>query len=260
MEFLLPLAPFIDLGSEAALSAFAVFTRVAGAVSLLPGFGETSLSPRLKLAAALAFTLVVFPMVATPGGLAAMGVAAYGLILMAEALAGMILGVSVRLTLMALQTAGTIASQSVAVTQMFGGAMSVESQPAYSNVLAVGGVALAFALGLPAYAAAAMVESYAAIPFGSFPLGADFVDWGVSRVAAAFASAVGLAAPFILAAFAYNIALGAINRAMPQLMGAFVGAPAITAGAIMLMALATPLMMQVWGDGFLGVISNPYGR
>ncbi len=260
MDFLAPLAPFLALGGDAALAALAVFARVAAAVALLPGFGERSLPSRVKLGAAVAFTMVVFPMADAPANLAQTGIAEYGLIVIAEAAAGVILGLSVRLMIMALQTAGSIASQSVSVSQMFGAGMTAEPQPAYSNVLTVAGIAMAFALGLPEYAASAMIESYGSIPFGALPVSAELADWGVSRVGGAFASAVGLAAPFIVAAFAYNLALGAINRAMPQLMVAFVGAPAITAGAILLMALATPLMLQVWSDAFVNVISAPYAR
>ena len=49
-------------------------------------------------------------------------------------------------------------------------------------------------------------------------------------MAASFALALSLAAPFVIASLLYNVALGVINKAMPQLMVAFVGAPAITCG------------------------------
>ena len=55
--------------------------------------------------------------------------------------------------------------------------------------------------------------------------GQDVAEWGVARVGAAFALALGLAAPFVIAAVLYNLALGVINKAMPQLMVALVGAP-----------------------------------
>ena len=47
---------------------------------------------------------------------------------------------------------------------------------------------------------------------------------GCGRVRLAFT----LAAPFVLVSVLYNLTLGVINRAMPQLMVVFVGAPVIT--------------------------------
>jgi flagellar biosynthetic protein FliR len=42
-------------------------------------------------------------------------------------------------------------------------------------------------------------------------------------------------------------------------MVAFVGAPAITAGALLLMALATPTALRAWARGFEAVMADPFG-
>ena len=76
---------------------------------------------------------------------------------------------------------------------------------------------------------------------------ADVAAWGTARVAQAFALGFSLAAPFVIAGFAYNLALGAINRAMPQLMVAFIGAPAITAGGLLILMLAAPVHPALLG-------------
>lgn len=259
MDALAPLAPFLELARGSAWAALAVLARVGATVALLPGFGETALPMRLKLAAAVCFTLVVWPAVAPLADLSGLGPAEAGLAVVAEGVAGLILGLSIRLTIFALQIAGTLAAQSTSIAQMFGEGLTADPQPAYANLLAVGGIAVAFALGLPAQVAAALIGSYDALPFGAFPLGGEVADWGARRVGGAFASAVALAAPFVVASFAYNAALGAINRAMPQLAVAFVGAPAITAGAILLMMLATPLILTVWGRGLSAVLADPFG-
>lgn len=258
MEALVLLGPFVEMGRDAVYGAFAVFCRVGATVALLPGFGEITLPPRVKLGAAIVFTMIVYPAVAPLTDMGGADGAALGVTYLAETVAGLLLGVSLRLFIFALQTAGAIAAQSVAVSQMFGASITGDMLPPYANALAIAGVALAFALGLPEYAAAAMINSYDAIPFGAFPVGASLADWGVGRVAGAFSIAMALAAPFVVGAFAYNVALGAINRAMPQLMVALVGAPAITAGALFLMAMATPAMLTVWGERLLVVMADPF--
>jgi len=57
----------------------------------------------------------------------------------------------------------------------------------------------------------------------------------------------------------YNLALGVINKAMPQLMVAFVGAPVITLGAILLLFLAAPTMLGVWLSSLDHFMANPFG-
>jgi flagellar biosynthetic protein FliR len=228
-------------------------------VALLPGFGETALPARVKLGAAVMFTVAIWPAVGPLAALETAEAAALGLVFLAEAAAGLALGLSVRLLILGLQTAGSMAAQATSIAQIMGEGLTADPAPAYANLLAVGGIALAFALGLPALAAAALIGSYETLPFGGFASGEALSDWGVRRVAGAFAGAVALASPFLVAAFAYNVALGAINRAMPQLMVAFVGAPAITGGALILMILVTPPALRVWSVGLEAVLADPFG-
>ena len=258
MSGLEALAPFLDVAAASLYAIAGVFARVGAAVALLPGFGETGLPTRVKLGAAVVFAMVVWPAVA-PVAATPTDAAGFGLTIAAEAVAGLLIGLSARLLIFALQIAGAIAAQATSVAQMFGEGLTADPQPAYSNVLAVAGIALAFALGLPAWAASAMIGSYATIPFGAFPPDADVARWGVARVAGAFETAIGIATPFLVTAFAYNVALGAINKAMPQLMVAFVGAPAITAGALLMMFLVTPLALSLWGGHMQAVLLDPFG-
>ncbi len=104
-----------------------------------------------------------------------------------------------------------------------------------------------------------MISSYEIMPPGFFPTGRDAVEWGTAQIASAFALALTLASPFIVESFAYNIGLGAINRAMPSLMVAFIGAPAITAGAILMLLLASPILLSFWNGHIDLVLANPLG-
>ena len=75
-------------------------------------------------------------------------------------------------------------------------------------------------------------------------MGGQLSQWGIDKVSGAFAMAFRLAAPFVIVSVLYNITLGVINRAMPQLMVAFVGAPVITAGGLALLALMSPILQS----------------
>jgi len=74
-----------------------------------------------------------------------------------------------------------------------------------------------------------------------------------------FSLAFSLAAPFLIASVLYNLALGVINKAMPQLMVAFVGAPAITLGGLVILLLTTPFILPAWMRLMQATLASPMG-
>ncbi|MGJ8582739.1 MAG: flagellar biosynthetic protein FliR [Marinosulfonomonas sp.] len=237
---------------------FLVFLRVGAAMALLPALGEKSVPQRIRLLIGVLLALVVFPgalpwfPAEIPSG--------SGLVLFvgAEVVAGLTIGVSLRLFVHALQITGAIVAQSTSLSQIFGGA-GLDPQPAIGHVLVIAGLALAVTLGLHVKFVQLILFSYQLFTPGKFLLGSGLSEWGVMQIARVFALAFSLAAPFVVATLIYNIALGAINRAMPQLMVSFVGAPAITAGGLVMLAIITPLILSVWHIEIESFIANPFG-
>lgn len=226
-------------------AGFLLFLRVGTIAALAPGFGEQSVPVRIRLALGLAFTLCILPLMAAEMP-AATGFAARLFMAVAEVGAGLVFGILLRLLVLALQTAGSIASQSVSLAQIAGGGISADPAPAAGHLLVVGGIALAMAAGLHLRLAAYLVEGYALIPPGTFPSAEAVTDAGVAAVSRSFALAFSLALPFVIAALLYNVTLGLINRAMPQLMVTFIGAPFLTGGSIVLLFATAPFMLPLW--------------
>ncbi|TPE52504.1 flagellar biosynthetic protein FliR [Amaricoccus solimangrovi] len=249
---------FLDL-TEAGLAGFIlVFARVGGVMALLPGFGEQMIPARVRLGLTVAFAMVVWPMVAaTSPGAPAEASWPFLAMLLVEALIGLLLGLGARLLLLGLQFAGTVIAQSTSLAQLLGGGVTPEPMPAMGALLALGGMTLAVATGLHVKAALLIARSYEVLPMGLVPAGTDVATWGVARVASSFALGFSLAAPFVIAAFAYNLALGAINRAMPQLMVSFIGAPAAMGGGILLLMLAAPVILRHWNAAFDALLADP---
>ncbi|MDP2740494.1 MAG: flagellar biosynthetic protein FliR [Pseudorhodobacter sp.] len=235
-------------------AGFLVLLRVGAAMALLPAFGEQSVPQRVRLVLALAFTAVVAPAVADRVAPLAGSVA---LPLATEVIAGLILGIGLRLFIHALQMAGAIAAQATSLSQLFAGA-GVEPMPAIGHLLTMAGLALAVIAGLHVRAAELFILSYDILPPGHLPGAADLADWGLAQIVRAFALAFSLAAPFVVASLIYNLALGVINRAMPQLMVAFVGAPALTLGGLALLAVVAPLGLAVWMQALDGFFAAPF--
>lgn len=250
------LADIFMVSQSALMVGFVVFLRVGAAMALLPAFGERSVPVRVRLGLAIAFTLIVAPVV-TPEVLAVIE-AGSAHFFFTETLTGLALGAVVRFFILALQIAGTIAAQSTSLSQIFGGANS-DPQPAMGHVFLISGLALAVSTGLHVHVAEMLIMSYDVFPAGQLPHAGAFTDWGIARASNAFNLAFALAAPFVIASLIYNLALGVINRAMPQLMVAFVGAPAITAGGLVLLALTTPFLLTVWVGALNAFLSSPFG-
>jgi flagellar biosynthetic protein FliR len=223
-------------------------------MALLPAFGERMIPSRIRLVLALALTALVAPAVAP----AFQGTRVGLQLLLTETAIGLAFGMALRLMVLALQIAGSVAAQSTSLAQVFGNS-SVEPQPAIGHVLMMGGLALATLAGLHVKIVAALVGTYALFPPGGIPLSPDMAAWGIARVARVFSLGFTLAAPFVITAMLYNLALGVINKAMPQLMVALVGAPAITGAGLALLALTAPVVLQVWVEILDGVIADPFG-
>ena len=242
-----------DMGSDMLWVALLVFLRVGAAMASLPAFGEQSVPQRVRVALAVAFTAVVAPAVG-PLPDPALGVL---LPCAVEVVLGIFLGLSLRMFVLALQTAGALIAQATSLAQLFGGA-GPEPQPAISNLLVMAGLALAVSMGFHIHIAKFLILSYEMLPAGAFPNAGDMADWGLNQVSQAFGLGFVLATPFTIAAILYNVTLGVINRAMPALMVSFVGAPALTAAGLALMAVMAPLALALWSSALQGFLAAPF--
>lgn len=228
------------------------FLRIGAAVAILPGFGESGIPARIRLAIALALTAIVLP--AHPGlVIAGATLTAAG----AEVLTGLLLGLALRLMILGLQTAAAIAAQTMSLAQLFGTA-GAEPQPALGTLFTMASIALAFEAGLHVKLSALFILSYDLVPVGQFAPAPDVLSWGSSAVSSATALAFSLALPFVIIGMLWNIALGTVNRAMPQLMVAFIGAPALALGSLVLAALFGPLILMIWIAEFDLILASPF--
>lgn len=249
------LASLLEISQDMLWHGIAVFLRVGALVALLPAFGERTVPSRIKLVITLAFVLIIAPAVDQMDGPA--GLDPLSVVVLTETLAGVLLGIGIRMFVLALQTAGSIAAQSTSLSQILGSA-AADPLPAMGYILIISGLALAVITGLHIKAASLIILSYDLLPMGQLPTGTLVSTWGVAQIAKAFALAFTLAAPFVILSVVYNLALGAINKAMPQLMVAFVGAPVITAGGLLVLALAAPFMLENWMRALDVFLANPY--
>ncbi|WP_299847472.1 flagellar biosynthetic protein FliR [uncultured Roseovarius sp.] len=251
-------AELLQISQQILWLNFIVFLRVGPVMSLFPGFGERSVPARVKLILALMFTVVVSPAAEPFLSDAVKQPPPLAWLILSETAVGVVIGIGIRLFLMALQTAGSIAAQATSLAQILGSA-GVTPLPAIGHLLVVGGLALAMMLGLHVRVAEMMILTYNLFPVAQLPDAAAITPWGIRQVAASFALAFTLAAPFVIVSVLYNLTLGIINKAMPQLMVVFVGAPVITATGLGLLLLLAPTMLTIWVQAIESFVTNPFG-
>ena len=241
------LTPLREFADGYAVLAIAIFTRLSALLFFLPGIGERMMPVRVRLIVAMSLMLVLFPAVAgdfvapeRPSQIAAL--------FAAEAVCGAIIGFGIRLMVFAIQTAGAIISQSLSLAQLFGSAVSFDQETPISTLLMFAAIVMAVSAGIHFEAVNVLVMSYDIMPLGVFPGASATGEWAAGRTAFAFSAALSLAFPFVILGFIYNLAIGAANRAMPQLMVAFVGIPAVTMAGFVLLAVCAPVIITVWLD------------
>ncbi len=253
----LDLGELVPFAQQTFLHGWAVFLRVGAMVSLLPAFGEQSIPMRVRLAIAIAFVLIAAPSLPVMPGLAPVQSLSFLVLSISEAAIGLFFGVLLRFFVFSLQVAGAIAAQASSLSQIFGGNSGADPQPVIGHILTAAGLALLALLGLHVQFAVYILQSYEMIPLGAALNRFDFVQLGLFQVSKTFALAFSLAAPFLIASLLYNVTLGVINRAMPQLMVTFVGAPAITAGGLLILALSASFILTVWAEQFMAFVALP---
>ena len=254
MDYLDALAPIVEAGAPLIILIGAVFTRVSAVVFLAPGLGERSVPMRARLAAAIAIAIVLTPIVLSLDMVPPNNVAGIVALYAAEFMSGVLVGFALRLMVFILQIAGAITAQSLSLSQLFGPTVGFDSESPFAALLVMAGVAMAAAAGLHVQLVGAMVDVYELLPFGMFPGAEETGEWSSTRVGAALFKSLALASPFVILGFLYSLALAAASRAMPQLMAAFVGAPAVTLAGLVLFAAAAPIILFDWLESFQRIL------
>lgn len=235
----------LDWLPETAFLYLLLFTRIGAILMLMPALGEDMIPMRMRLSFALAFTLVVYPLLSPnlPGMPAdVMGI--IGLIFHELAI-GIILGAIARITVTATQVAGSIiAFQTGLSTAMAADPTQVGVQGAvFGSFLSFLGMVLIFATDLHHMALAATYDSYMVFPLDAPLMFDDAAQLAIQTVAGAFSVGVQMSAPFIVFGLVFNLGAGILARLMPAMQVFFVLMPANIVIGLVLFALLLSAMM-----------------
>ena len=247
----------VDISVLPALAAtfMLVFARIGAMVMLLPGFGETNIPTRIKLSIALLLTLIILPLHRSAYHVDMSSLTPLLVLMLHEIVVGIVLGATARVTLAALQVAGSVIAQQLGL----GFVTAIDPTQGQQglligNFLTILGLTLLFATDSHHLVIAALNESYRIFSPGEiFPSG-DVAALATRAFAAAFKIGMQLSAPFLVFGLVFNIGLGILARLMPQMQVYFVGVPLSILAGFLVLGLVISALMGAFIDYFIGVM------
>jgi len=237
-----------------------LFARIGAVLMLMPGIGESYVSKRLRAMFALTVSfLLLGPMLPhvppppsdIPGLIRLLGF---------EVLVGLFFGSLLRLIMSTLETIGFVIALQTGLSNavILNPALATQS-PLPSAFMSVVGVTLVFTTGLDHYLLRGMMATYEVFPPGGVIAPGDMAQSFTHAVAGSFAAGVELAAPFMVIGLLMFVALGVMQRLMPQVQLFLVILPVQIWGGLLLLAITIGTMMTLWlryfdqsVGGFLG--------
>jgi flagellar biosynthetic protein FliR len=250
----------VDISVLPALAAsfMLVFARIGAMVMLLPGLGEANIPVRVRLGIALMLSLILLPLHRAAYQVNMTSLTPLLVMMVNEILIGFVLGATARVTLSALQVAGSVIAQQLGLGFVTSVDLTTQGQQGVliGNFLTLLGVTLIFSTDTHYLIIAALNDSYTIFSPGELMPSGDVAGLATRAFTAAFKIGVQLSAPFIVFGLVFNLGLGILARLMPQMQVYFVGVPlSILAGFLIFAAILTTMMMTFM-DYFGGVIHD----
>lgn len=243
----------MDLLSNYIPTFLFVLLRAGIVLSLLPFFGSKNFPARFKIGLAAAFALVLTPVVEIPVARDQIAV-----IVMREALFGLLFGLAVRFVFFGIEMAGQVMSNAagLSIATAFNPEMGQSTEVA--RLLGIIATLLFFALDVHHDVIALFVMSYEWLPSPSFDAGAVAAAM-VSFATAIFIMAIKLSAPVAIIMLITNLLLGFVYKAAPQMNVFFVGFPIYIGLGLFMMLLSLPVFIHVM-SGYFGGVKDELGR
>lgn len=224
-----------------------IFARLGAILMLLPGFGEGSIPPRIRLAFALLFALALGPMLA--GEMPAQPerpLQIAGLIIN-EVLIGLMIGSVARMFLASAAVAGQVIGQQtgLAMAQVFDPSQGQQGA-LMATFLNLTFMLLLFATNIHHLLLQAAQGSYSLFPVGQLPMIEDAAQWALNAFADAFMIGVQIASPLIVFGLVFYFGLGILSRLMPQAQIFFIAMPVNIMAGLFITAIALGSMATLW--------------
>ena len=246
--------------SQDIFTLFLIFARLGSALMILPAFGESYVPPRFRLILAVAFTMLAAPILGVRFPEIPDSPWALALLLMTEIVTGLFFGTIGVVMIGILQTAGTIISFQISLSNGFIFDPSVSQQGSLpSALMTTMGVLLILVTDLHHMMLRGLVDSYELFTPGVLPSIGDMSESISQLIGRAFMIGVQLTGPFIAAGLIFYLGIGLLARLMPQIQIFFVAMPLQVLFGLAAFAIVLPMTMLWYLDKFRDTFASALG-
>lgn len=248
----------IDLLLSRADQFVLVFARMVGLFVSAPTWSNPFVPMQLRMALALGLTLLVLPVVSF-GELPASLLALSPLVVQ-ELLVGIIVGFIATVIFAAIHLAGELLDIEMGLSMLnVLDPMSGTQVPLVGNFKYMLALLIFLAVDGHHLLLVGIVQSYGVVPVGGLSVGPEATGAIMDIAAGIFASGLKIAAPVVGSLFLTSVALGVVNRAVPQMNVFVVGMPVKLGVGVVMLAVGLPLyvsFLEVLFDSIGGELSR----
>jgi flagellar biosynthesis protein FliR len=195
-----------------------VFVRIGTLVAIAPIFGPSYVPARVRALLALALAMLIAPLQFDKLSCYPDTLVGYLVLVGAEALIGLTLGLGIVVLFSGMQVAGQIVSQmsGMQLADVFNPSFN-ENVPVFSQLLFYVSVAVFVIIGGHRKVMEALLDTFVWLPAGQGDFSRTVVEAMTSLLAQSFVLGVRAAAPVMVALLLATLLLGLLSRTLPQL-------------------------------------------
>jgi len=249
----------MTLGPDTVMGTFLLFCRIGATMMLMPGLSSTNIPMQIRLFLALAVSLALAPLLLAMARRAVIGTESHAMLWLigGELLIGALIGLLAQIFFLALQALASVVASVVGFSGVPGAPVEGhEPTPALVSLITVSAVIIMFQTGLHWELLRGLVASYSVLPTG------EMFDtrFGLIQIAdqlsQTFLIVLRISSPFLIYAIIVNLAVGIVNKLLPQISVYFVSLPIILAGGLLALYLNIQEFLGLFTAEFLYWVST----
>jgi flagellar biosynthesis protein FliR len=227
-----------------------VFARIAAAMAVLPGLGESVAPAPARIGLALGLTILLVPELqplipAMPDAGVAMGLMVAG-----EVITGLWFGWVARLITLALPIGAQITGYLIGLSSVLQPDPELGAQSsALGKMFQLGVPVVLLVSGLYRLPVLALNGLFQLIPPGQILPAADSMAVVIDAVGKSFSLALQLASPFAVLGIVWHLAVGQVARVSARMQIYFVSMPGQIMTGLVMLALTVSAIVLAWQDG-----------
>jgi flagellar biosynthesis protein FliR len=224
-----------------------IFSRIGSIIMLFPGLSEAYVSVRIRLMLALAVSFLLMGPLLPRLPPAPQAIPDFFTLLGYEVIIGILFGTLLRIILSTLESAGSVIALQTGLSNatILNPALATQS-PLSSAFLSIAGVTLIFVTGLDHLLFHSFVSIYNIFPPGGELMTGDMAETIINITNRSFVMGIELAMPFFVMGLLMYMALGMMQKLLPNIQLFLVILPVQIWGGLFLLTATVAGIMTYW--------------